>query len=167
MEFKRNYMMVKLNNRRVLQLQSLLAFVGAFFLYMFYAIMDAGSGGPFSFLFALITGGFFSILSVLICLLIGLPIRLHNGLKRWWTKSYILPLLMIMGGLFCVALSLAPARMDLVTMPEDPNGSQKLIPDVGLALAGWFTTIFGVLHTLLPTGFGWMRHQGTSPQPDN
>jgi cation transport ATPase len=166
MEFRRNGTMSMWKGKKVLLLQLILAFVLAFCLYMLYAFMDAGSDGPFSFLIAVVTGAFFSFLSVSICLLLGLPIRIHGGLKRWWTKSYAIPLLMIMGGLFCVALSLAPANMDRVTMPGDPNNMQKWIPDVQFTLIGWFTTIFGVLHTFMPIRAGREAGQ-VATQPDN
>ncbi len=150
--------------------QCIAAYVLAVLVYMVYAVNDSDWG--FDGLVALATVGllsamFFSALSVGACFLVGLPIRYSTSFLNWWKRKFWLSPTIGIVGVGIVLYSLTPVNLEWVKVPGDPNGGERLIPRLTFALTGWFTSIFGVLHTFLPTRPGSSFHDGTTTQTDN
>jgi amino acid transporter len=142
----------------------------AVLIYMVYAVQDSDWG--FDGLVSLATIGllsamFFSALSVGACFLIGLPLRYGSLVLPWWKKHYWLSPMIAIVGVGVVLYSLMPGNLHWVEVPGDPDGGERLIPQLTFVLTGWFVSIFGVLHTFLPTRPGSSVQYGATTQPDN
>jgi len=128
----------------------------AFFLlvtiYMVFAIFDSEFG--FDGLFALVIQFLFAIViaifTILLCLLIGLPIRLHPKIKNWWMKNFYVSIFGVMVGLALLGLSYLPQLTETVAANINGIDTTKKIPNVNLAVTGWFVTAFMVLHIYPP-----------------
>ncbi|MGV3638236.1 MAG: hypothetical protein ACO1NQ_11405, partial [Flavobacteriales bacterium] len=149
--------------------QCIVAYVLAVFIYMLLAVLDSDLG--FDGLVSLVTIGlisamFFSALSVGVCLVVGLPIRYFSPLRQWWRRQYWLAPLIGIAGLGIILFSILPANLEWVKIPGDPEGREKLIPPLPFVLTGWFASIFGVLHTFLPSRAGGSASQAGATQPN-
>ena len=128
-------------------LQIIITFVVLFVIYMFFALMDNDFG--FDGLFGLITiqpmlAVFFSVLTIIICLIIGLPIRLIKNINYWISKHWYISIICIFIGivlLFCSFLLKQPYYIE--------DGIIE-IPNAILAGTGWFMTAFSILHFFPP-----------------
>ena len=92
----------------------------------------------------------FAFLTIFICSLIGLPIRINKRLNEWWrTKFYVSIILTFIG----VILSIVSFLPTFVQKTEyEINGIIEIvtIPNVFLAITGWFLIAFGILHSFPP-----------------
>ena len=115
--------------------------------YMVFAVLDTewGFDGIIGLLYQAIWGVLLSGLSILVVSIVGLPIRLYTPLRKWWSQSIWLPtLILFCGGLLLVLSILFSA--DQVVEPEGGSAVLKRIPQLRLAVSGWFMLAFGVLH---------------------
>jgi hypothetical protein len=91
--------MRKLLNLITVGFQVTVTFVTLMILYMIFVLLDY-QGGIDSFigtiLFQPILGALFSILTIVICLLVGLPIRISKRINLWWTDRFRLPVASIL-----------------------------------------------------------------------
>lgn len=134
-------------------LQVALTFVATVCIYMVYALFDSDFG--FDGLFGLviiqpIIGAILSLLTIFLCLLAGLPIRLNKNLNHWWTTHFYISLLGAVCGLIFLALAFLPNLQDTVTTQIDGQETIKHIPNSFLAYTGWFLTAFSLLHLYPP-----------------
>lgn len=134
-------------------LQVALTFVATVCVYMVYALLDSDFG--FDGLFGLviiqpIIGAILSLLTIFVCSLVGLPIRLNKNLNHWWTTHFYISLLGAVCGLTFLALALLPNLQDTVTTQIDGQETIKHIPNSYLAITGWFLTAFSLLHLYPP-----------------
>jgi hypothetical protein len=120
---------------------------------MIFALMDY-QGGFDSFvglaLFQPILAVILSSLTVLICLILGLPIRLIRKLNQWWTKNFHLALILTFVGMILLVVSTLPEFLEQKKIIIDNDEIVKMIPNMGIALTGWFLTAFSILHTYPP-----------------
>ena len=71
--------------------QTVLTFIVIFCIYMVFALLDNDFGidGLLGlFIFQPIIGIILSALTIIVCLTIGLPIRLHKKINYWWTTNF-------------------------------------------------------------------------------
>jgi len=143
-------------NLIILGLQGIVAFITLLVIYMIFVLLDY-QGGIDSFigttLFQPIIGGLISMVTIGICLLIGLPIRISSRVNKWWTSRIWLSLLGILAGLSLMILSLLPSMKETITTIVEGEIIQKQIPDIGFAATGWFLTGFSLLHLFPPYNF--------------
>lgn len=133
--------------------QVLLTFLVTVCAYMIYAILNSDFG--FDGLFGLIIiqpiiGAILSLITIFVCLIIGLPIRLNKILNHWWTTHFLISVLGTMIGLTCLALALFPNFQETVIAQIDGQETIKHIPNSFLAYTGWFLTSFCLLHLYPP-----------------
>ena len=130
-----------------------ITFVLTVCIYMVFALLDYG-GGFDSFigltLFQPIIAVVISILTILCCLIIGLPIRLISRMKSWWTRHFYVSILLILIGLILLGLSLTPYFIESTTIIKDGFETTEKIPNNGLVITGWFLTAFSTLHMYPP-----------------
>jgi hypothetical protein len=120
---------------------------------MVFALLDNDFGfdgllGLFVFqpIFALILSG----LTIFVCLIAGLPIRLNNKLNYWWTTNFYIAIIGTIFGLIFLFLSLLPALRETVTYDLDGQPALKQIPNAILSISGWLLTAFSLLHIYPP-----------------
>lgn len=92
----------------------------------------------------------FSILTVCLCGLIGLPIRLNNQLNNWWRTHFYVSILIGFLGLVACAISLLPGFTEEVTYRVDGMDMAQTVPNHIFFISGWFLVAFGTLHTYPP-----------------
>jgi hypothetical protein len=120
---------------------------------MIFVLLDY-QGGIDSFigtiLFQPILGALFSILTIVICLLVGLPIRISKRINLWWTDRFRLPVASAFCGFSLMIISLLPAMMKTVSTMVDNEVVKKQVPNIGAAAAGWLLISFSLLHVFPP-----------------
>ena len=133
-------------------LQCTIAFIAGFGTYTFFALIDSdwGFDGMIGLLISLMIGAVLTALSILVCLLIGLPIRLHRTIRTFWLKNTWISIVIFMIGIFLQVFSLLPSNRDLVVIDGELGPIEHSIPDPTFAITGWFMMLFGILHTYLP-----------------
>lgn len=91
-----------------------------------------------------------SILTVIVCGFVGLPIRLNNRLNTWWRTHFYVSILIGFLGLVACAISLMPGFVEEVTYRMDGMDMTQTVPYRILSISGWFVVAIGALHTYLP-----------------
>ncbi len=130
-----------------------LTIVTIFILYMLFAMFDYQGGianfvglAIFQPIFAIIL----SLLTVIICGLIGLPIRLNKRLNNWWRTHFYISILIGFLGIVACAISLMPGFIEEITYRMDGMEMTQTIPNQILSISGWFLVAMGTLHTYPP-----------------
>lgn len=143
-------------NLIILGLQGITTFISLLVIYMIFVLMDY-QGGIDSFigttLFQPIVGGLISIVTIGICLLIGLPIRIYDRINTWWTKRIWLSISGVVFGLSLIIVSLLPSMTETIDTTIENEIIKRQIPNVGFAITGWFLTGFSLLHLFPPINF--------------
>ena len=91
-----------------------------------------------------------SILTVIVCGLVGLPIRLNNRLNNWWRTHFYVSIIIGFLGLAACAISLMPGFLEEVTYRMDGMDMNQTVPNQILSISGWFLVAIGTLHTYPP-----------------
>jgi amino acid transporter len=136
-----------------LGLQIALTFIATICIYMLFALLDSNFG--FDGLFGLavfqpILAVTLSGLTIFVCLILGLPIRLNNKLHYWWTTNFYIPIIGTAIGLTFLFLALLPTFNETVTYDLDGELTLKQIPNSMLSITGWLLTAFSILHIYPP-----------------
>ena len=120
---------------------------------MLFAMFDY-QGGFANFvgltLFQPILAFLLSILTVIVCGLVGLPIRLNNRLNTWWRTHFYVSILIGFSGLVACAISLMPGFVEEVTYRMDGMDMSQTVPNQILSVLGWFLVAIGTLHAYPP-----------------
>ena len=139
-----------------------MCFALLFATYMVIAVLDSewGFDGIVGLFFQLLWAGLISALTIVVCLVIGLPIRILPSVRHWWGNRIFIPLLLILIGIALFVLAHQPdnmtvVRVDDLVAPDDIEVPEKLVPHLGYVAAGWFLSAFGVLHLFPPER--WME----------
>jgi hypothetical protein len=134
----------------VFALQGIVTFLALLTIYMIFVLLDY-QGGIDGFIATTfiqpIFGGILSALTILVCLLIGLPIRLHKKIKLWWTKNYLISILGIITGFGLILASFLPTFTEFVEAKENDVMVTREIPNLTMVIFGWTTIGFFILHT--------------------
>jgi len=132
-------------------------------IYMLFVLMDyqGGIDGFISTTFVQpVIGSIISILTILFCLFIGLPIRLAKNLNAWWSEKYFLPVSGVLVGIVLLATSFLPAFNHLVQVETDGEFVAREVPNTWIIVSGWFITTFFLLHIFPPQKLRvWLKMQ--------
>ena len=134
-------------------IQIVWTFILSFAIYMFFAILDTNFGidGLFGLLIIQpIFGAILSILTIGVCLLVGLPIRLNKKINKWWTTNFYISIIGTVFGLALLMLALIPKFNETIKIQLDGQETLKNIPNYILSYTGWFMTAFMTLHFFPP-----------------
>ena len=137
----------------ILVLQIALTFIATFCIYMVFALLDSDFGfdGLFGLIiFQPIIAIILSGLTIFVCLIVGLPIRLNNKLNYWWTTNFYISIIGTICGLTFLLLALLPTFGQTVTYDLDGASTLKQIPNSILSITGWLLTAFSILHIYPP-----------------
>ncbi len=123
-----------------------------FLLYMLFALFDYTGGFP-NFvgiiLFQPLMAIFFSIITIFICGIFGLPIRLNRRINTFWKNHFYLAISLALLGLILCGISIHPNLVEEITW-TDCIEYKHLIPNMYLSISGWFMVGFGLFHTFIP-----------------
>lgn len=134
-------------NALILILQLLLTFLCLWIIYMVFALFDY-QGGIADFLgitlIQPLIGAIVSLLTILVCFAIGLPIRLKKKINEWWIKHYYLALAGMMAGFALIFLS----QVYSTSIKFISQGTEvyRKMPDLYFLFTGWFLSAFSLLH---------------------
>jgi len=146
-------MMSKIITILILIFQFTLTFIAIFCIYMLFALLDNDFGidGLFGlFIFQPIFGVVLSILTIIVCLIVGLPIRLNKKLNHWWITNFYISIIGTFCGLILLIFALVPIFNETTIITENGQETLKHIPNSTLSYIGWFLTAFSLLHIYPP-----------------
>ena len=133
--------------------QLIMTFITLLVIYMIFALMDYQSGIDGFIGITIIQpifGAVISILTIFICSIVGLPIRLHKRLNAWWINYFYISLIGIAIGIILIIISSLPYFKDSVTVNLDSRVTMKKIPNIAFLLSGWTLLAFSILHLYPP-----------------
>jgi len=134
-------------------IQVVSTFTLMFFMYMIFAFIDSDFGmeGVFGLIvFQPIFAIILTIITVILCFIIGLPIRLSISINSWWIKHFYIAIIGVVFGIVLIVLSLLPDYMETIQIEKDGEIIIKQIPNISLSIFGWFLTAFSILHIYPP-----------------
>lgn len=146
--------------------QVMVTFAALLAIYMALAILDY-QGGFDNFigiaLFQPVMGALISVITIAICIVIGLPLRLSDQIHEWWSARMWLALAGVVTGTSFIIISLLPSMTSIAKQSLDGEAIESTVPHAGFALAGWFLVAFSLLHLFPPAGIRkkaeqWILH---------
>ena len=140
-------------NLLFLIIQITLTFIVTVSVYMIFAVIDNDFGldGIFGLLFIQpVLALIISILTIIFCLILGLPIRLNNKIRNWWTHHCYIPIIIFFCGILLLCLALIPTFRETTILIIDEMEKLKQIPNLTLSSIGWLLTTFSILHLYPP-----------------
>jgi hypothetical protein len=141
---------MKISNGLILLYQLIFTFLVLFAIYMIYALLDvieidliAGIGFM---VFQPILGIVMTSLTIIICMIIGLPIRLINTINHYWKAKPFLSIVGTITGFVLLFLSFGNKFTELKEVMINNETILKKVPNITIALTGWFLIAFSLLH---------------------
>lgn len=146
--------------------QIFLTYAILFAIYIIFALLDNDDPdipNAIGFLiFQPLYGIFLSTITIIICFIAGLPIRLINKVYNWWSdKPYIIIAGLVIGIVFLI-LSLNPNYTKTTKVLVDGLEKAKQIPNLKFVLLGWFIIAFSTLHFYPLVIFKWFKDKITA-----
>ncbi|MBN7812157.1 hypothetical protein J0A68_14485 [Algoriphagus sp. H41] len=145
--------MNKLVEILTLGVQIVLTFILTFCIYMVFALLDSDFGfeGIFGLIvFQPIIAVILSGLTIFVCIIVGLPIRLNRKVNIWWTTNFYVPIIGVIFGLTFLFFALLPPFYETVVYELDGGSTVKKIPNSTFTFIGWLLTAFCLLHIYAP-----------------
>lgn len=140
-------------NILILGFQVALTFIATFCIYMVFALFDndLGFDGLFGlFLIQPLIAIVISCMTILICLLLGLPIRINKKINYWWTTNFYVSIIGVFVGLSLFFLATLTNFRETVLVNIDGQEMIKQVPNSTLIYIGWILTTFSILHSFPP-----------------
>lgn len=92
----------------------------------------------------------FSLITIFICGLIGLPIRFNKKINKWWRERFYLSIILTFIGLLICVISFLPNLVQKVEYEINGIIEMVSIPNLTLFVSAWFLIAFGILHLFPP-----------------
>ena len=116
-------------------------------------------------IFQPIFGFIICALTILICIILGLPIRLITGLNNWWVQKPFIVFVGVAIGLILLLMSLFITHK--VIFIKEGQETAKQVPNIILAGSGWFLTAFCLLHFYPLALIKWFKEKIVSKKNKN
>jgi hypothetical protein len=84
--------------------------------------------------------------TVILCFILGLPLKLHPHLRQWWFSRPVLQLLLLAIGILLLIFSNSQALQVSKEMTEHGEVVKRWYTNEHLSLPGWFLTGFVLIH---------------------
>ena len=107
-----------------------------------------------------------SALTIVACIIVGLPIRLIPSLRNWWSRTPVIFFIGLAIGVVLLLLSLNANFTETKTVSIGDVEKEKEIPNYSLALTGWFMTAFSLLHFYPMTILKWLKDKAQTKVRD-
>ncbi len=136
--------------------------------YFVYAIIDADYTG-FDFLvgfilFQPIFGGLLILTTMLVCIIVGLPIRLNRSLREWWIRKPLIPIVGSMLGLILSVVAFYPSLSDIHHVMVEGEWVKKETPNILFSCSGWLMISFFLLHLFPQSAALYIRFENKKDQ---
>ena len=117
-------------------------------LYIVLALLDYNGGFPsfIGFILQPLIGLLLSIITILVCTIIGLAIRVVNRINSWWIRRPFIPITGFIIATTLILLSFLPSVRETISYMDGEYPIQKEVPNETMILAGWFLLAFCILH---------------------
>jgi hypothetical protein len=119
-------------------------------IFMMYSILDNEEADLISLSILLfedpLWGILFSVLTIFVCGIIGLPVRYNINLHNWWVKHAYISLIGFVIGLLILMLAFNDSYTENVDTDFNRDTLKKHTPNLFLIIAGWFICAFSILH---------------------
>jgi hypothetical protein len=92
----------------------------------------------------------FAFLTIFIYGLIGLPIRINKKLNEWWRTKFYISIILTFIGIILSIISFLPNFVQKTEYEINGILETVTIPNIFLAITGWFLIAFGILHSFPP-----------------
>jgi len=121
-----------------------------FCIFMFFALLDNNEADTVNMIVLFVIQPVYGLLviavTLLICGVAGLPVRLNSKINEWWKARPYISIAGIVAGIVLLLLSLNShfSMEETVTINEEKV--VKEIPNISMAITGWFLTAFSLLH---------------------
>lgn len=137
----------------VLVIQLFSSFAILFCIYMIFALIDSDSGFENYFglfiiqpIFAILISG----ITIFLCSLIGLPIRLNSKINNWLRNHFYVSLIGLLLGFVLIFLAFIPNLKENISYQTEDGEVLKEIPNILCSISGWFVVAFSFLHLYPP-----------------
>ena len=147
--------------------QLCVTFAVLFVIYIVYALLDFAEADMMNgigfVIFQPLFGFILSVVTIITCFVLGLPIRLNAKLRQWWLSR---PLLSIIGfaiGLILLLVSFNPNLTETKQIILDGTVVDKEVPNTMTSITGWFLTAFCLLHFYPHSVLSMLRVRRSKP----
>lgn len=119
-------------------------------LYALYVIT-----GPLSYLevdainiimYVIVVPNYLITATILVCVVMGLPLRLSASLNNWWLKKQRIPVTGIIVGFFLASNIVSRENFDSVATYTLTQPYPILLKEYFIEISGWFICAFSALH---------------------
>lgn len=143
--------------------QLFITFGVLFVTYIIFALFDMDEfdlirEGAFL-IFQPIFGIILSILTIIVCAIVGLPIRLIPKVYSWWSSKPVLAFACVTIGIILMFLSLNVNFTETAQVTIDGEERSKEIPNSCLVVTGWFLSAFSLLHFYPMPLIKWFKNK--------
>jgi hypothetical protein len=146
----KNFKMKKLISISTFLFQIFATFIFLIILFMLYSILDNVDADLVNMTVLLfinpLWGILFSFLTIVVCGLIGLPIRYKVNLHDWWLKHSYIPLIGFMLGVSLLIIAFHGDLTQDITTTIGDESFKRQGPNTTLTIIGWFICAFSILH---------------------
>ena len=153
--------MNKIISLATITFQLFTAFGGLFIIYIIFAVLDMNDfdlpSGIGFLIFQPAYGFIISGLTIVACIILGLPIRLIPRVYNWWSRKPVIIFIGIFIGLILLLLSLNSHFTETAKINVDGVDRTKEIPNSILVSIGWLLTAFCLLHFYPFPIIKWLR----------
>ena len=147
--------------------QFCVTFATLFIIYIIYALLDVDEADMINgigfMIFQPLFGFILTFTTVVICFLLGLPVRLNLKMRQWWLARPLLPIIGAIVGIVLLCLAFNANLTETKQVILNGETINKEVPNATVSITGWFITAFSLLH-FYPQSFmiltSWKISQG-------
>lgn len=118
--------------------------------YMIYALLDMLDfdmiGAIGFFFFQPILAFIISSVTILICLIMGSPIRFNARIRNFWISKPWISIAGIVLGILLLILSFSTLFEQVEFVIIDGNNIERTVPNLSMTIFGWILLAFSLLH---------------------
>lgn len=130
--------------------QLFVTFATLFVIYIIYALLDVDEADMINgigfMIFQPLFGFILTSITIVICFVLGLPIRLKSKVRQWWLARPLLPIIGAVVGLLLLLLAFNPNLTEIKQVVLNGETVDKEVPNTVVSITGWFLTAFSLLH---------------------
>ena len=108
-------------------------------------------------LFLLIIPAILILSTIIVCFLLGLPIRMISSLREWWLSRPFVAFLILLTGLAILTLTWNSNFIDTQIILVNEEETIQETPNTYLLATGWLFTAFSLLHFYPKQFFEFLR----------
>jgi hypothetical protein len=147
--------------------QLFVTFATLFVIYIIYALLDVDEADMINgigfIIFQPLFGFVLTAMTILICFIVGLPIRLKSKMRQWWLARPLLPISGVAIGLFLLFIAFNSNLTETKQVVLNGETVDKEVPNTLISISGWFLIAFSLLHFYPQSVFSLIRRRRETP----